>query len=163
MSKSRLAASCTNSVFHFWETTTCSLEQQQHSAFSPECTWRCLATVLVGFHPTLFTNNHPHGYRWSGVGALICGWLKEDGFFFLPAIGMSSWEKFLSVTFAYLYFNAVILLLLLCSGKTRKNIKSNITQVLNALTIINHCKCYILTSPMASREFCSILKRGKMI
>lgn len=57
-------------------------------------------------------------------------------FSYLLAIAMSSWEKFLSVTFVYLYFNAVILLLLSC-GKTTKNIKSNITQVLNALTIVS--------------------------
>lgn len=50
---------------------------------------------------------------------------------------MSSWEKFLSVTFVYLYFNAVILLLFLSCRKTTKNIKSNITQVLNALTIVS--------------------------
>lgn len=88
---------------------------------------------------------------------------KEDGFFFFSG----HWYVFLGeislCDLCISIFYAIILLLLLCYGKTRKNIKSNITQVLNALTIINHCKCYILTSPMASREFCSILKRGKMI
>lgn len=95
-----------------------------------------------GFHP-IFFNNHPRGYKWSGAEALIFRWLKDDDFFvcfffsYLLAIGMSSWEKFLSVTFVYLYFNAVILLLFLSCGKTTKNIKSNITQVLNALTTVS--------------------------
>lgn len=71
---------------------------------------------------------------------------------------MSSWEKFLSVTFVYLYFNAVILLFLSC-GKTTKNIKSNITQILNALTIVS--VTFSQVQWLLENYFCSILKRGK--